>query len=210
MAVSQASQGCARSSWKYTHTGRRVSVGAVCVASLRAVDGDFIAGAFVSAALCEVVDAVFGDVVEDVVEDVVDAVVGEVVDAIVVSGAGAGNFMEGARSAPTRSRAAKVASGICASMCDQSMNHVGGFAMASWNFCKLRGVNAGPVGCYQTKPKENRATCVARFELYWSIGQYISRKAAKDGWATGTVAELSRTIQRKYPGMTGYSASNLW
>ena len=47
-------------------------------------------------------------------------------------------------------------------------------------------------------------------ELYWSIGQYISRKAAKDGWGTGTVAELSRTIQRKYPGMTGYSASNLW
>ena len=47
-------------------------------------------------------------------------------------------------------------------------------------------------------------------ELYWSIGQYISRKAAKDGWGTGTVAELSRAIQRKYPGMTGYSASNLW
>ena len=110
MAVSQASQGCARSSWKYTHTGMRVSVGAVCVAALRSVDGDFIAGAFVSAALCEVVDAVFGDVVDDVV----DAVVGEVVDAIVVAGAGARNFMEGARSAPTRSRAAKVASGICA------------------------------------------------------------------------------------------------
>ena len=47
-------------------------------------------------------------------------------------------------------------------------------------------------------------------ELYWSIGQYISRKAARDGWGTGTVAELSHTIQRKYPGMTGYSASNLW
>ena len=47
-------------------------------------------------------------------------------------------------------------------------------------------------------------------ELYWSIGQYISRKAAKDGWGTGTVAELSRTIQRKYPGMTGYSVQNLW
>ena len=153
MAVSQASHGCVRSSWKYTHTGKRVSVGAVCVALLRSVDGEFIAGAFVSAALCEVVDAVFGDVVEDVV------------DAIVVAGAGAGNFMEGARSAPTRSRAAKVASGICASMCDQSMNHGGGFAIASWNFCKLRGVNAGLVVCYQTKPKENRATCVARCVL---------------------------------------------
>ena len=79
MAVSQASQGCARSSWKYTHTGKRVSVGAVCVALLRSVDGEFIAGAallsccagaLVSAALCEVVDAV--------------------VDAIVVAGAGGG------------------------------------------------------------------------------------------------------------------------
>ena len=90
MAVSQASHGCVRSSWKYTHTGKRVSVGAVCVALLRSVDGEFIAGAFVSAVLCEVVDA------------------------IVVAGAGVRNFMEGARSAPTRSRAAKVASGICA------------------------------------------------------------------------------------------------
>ena len=45
MAVSQASHGCARSSWKYTHTGKRVSAGAVYVASLRSVDGDFIAGA---------------------------------------------------------------------------------------------------------------------------------------------------------------------
>ena len=83
-----------RSSWKYTHTGKRVSAGAVCVALLRSVDGEFIAGALVSAALCEVVDAV--------------------VEVIVVADAGAGNFMEGVRSAPTRSRAAKVASGICA------------------------------------------------------------------------------------------------
>ena len=82
-------------------------MGVVGVASLRALNGDFIAGAallsccagaLVSAALCEEVDAV--------------------VDAIVVAGAGARNFMDGARSAPTRSRAVKVASGICASMCD--------------------------------------------------------------------------------------------
>jgi len=115
MGVSQTSHGWVRSSWKYTHTGKRVSAGAVCVAALRAVNGDFNAGAallscctgaFVSTALCEVVNAVFGDVVDNVV------------DAIVVACAGAGNFMEGARSAPTRSRAAKVASGICASMCN--------------------------------------------------------------------------------------------
>ena len=66
------------------------------MALLRSVDGEFIAGAFVSTALCEVVDAV--------------------VEVIVVAGVGARNFMEGARLAQTRSRAAKVASGICAIM----------------------------------------------------------------------------------------------
>ena len=73
------------------------------MALLRSVDGDFIAGAallsccagaLVSSALCEVVEPV--------------------VEVIVVADAKARNFMEGARSAPTRSRAAKVASGICA------------------------------------------------------------------------------------------------
>jgi predicted nuclease of restriction endonuclease-like (RecB) superfamily len=47
-------------------------------------------------------------------------------------------------------------------------------------------------------------------ELYWSIGQYISRKTAEEGWGKGTVETLAETIQKRYPGMTGYSASNLW
>jgi predicted nuclease of restriction endonuclease-like (RecB) superfamily len=47
-------------------------------------------------------------------------------------------------------------------------------------------------------------------ELYWSIGEYISRKTADEGWGQGTVEALAETIQRRYPGMTGYSARNLW
>ena len=47
-------------------------------------------------------------------------------------------------------------------------------------------------------------------ELYWSIGEYISRKTAADGWGQGTVKILAETIQRRYPGRTGYSARNLW
>ena len=110
-----------RSSWKYTHTGKRVSVGAVCVALLRSVDGEFIAGALVSAALCEVVDAVFGDVVEDVV----DAVVGEVVDAIVVAGAGAGNFMKGARSRPLRLLRWRILAAAACRECRQRLEACG-------------------------------------------------------------------------------------
>lgn len=47
-------------------------------------------------------------------------------------------------------------------------------------------------------------------ELYWSIGEYISKKTVSDGWGQGTVVELSKAILRRYPRINGYSASNLW
>jgi predicted nuclease of restriction endonuclease-like (RecB) superfamily len=47
-------------------------------------------------------------------------------------------------------------------------------------------------------------------DLYWSIGEHISRKTAQDGWGKGTVESLSEAIQRRYPGASGYSAANLW
>ena len=47
-------------------------------------------------------------------------------------------------------------------------------------------------------------------ELYWSIGEYLTQKISRDGWGEGTVEELAATIQRRYPGVTGYSARNLW
>jgi predicted nuclease of restriction endonuclease-like (RecB) superfamily len=50
----------------------------------------------------------------------------------------------------------------------------------------------------------------ALIELYWSIGQHISRKTAEEGWGQGTVEDLAETIRRRYPAMSGYSASILW
>jgi predicted nuclease of restriction endonuclease-like (RecB) superfamily len=47
-------------------------------------------------------------------------------------------------------------------------------------------------------------------DLYWNIGEHISKKTAQDGWGKGTVESLSEAIQRRYPGATGYSAANLW
>ena len=47
-------------------------------------------------------------------------------------------------------------------------------------------------------------------ELYWSIGEYISRKIANEGWGKSTVESLARHIQRKHLNARGYSASNLW
>jgi len=54
------------------------------------------------------------------------------------------------------------------------------------------------------------AVNTALIDLYWSIGQYIGVKIAEEGWGEGTVEALAVTIQRRYPGMGGYSARNLW
>ena len=47
-------------------------------------------------------------------------------------------------------------------------------------------------------------------ELYWNIGEHLTQKIAHDGWGQGTVEDLAATIQRRYPGVMGYSARNLW
>ena len=47
-------------------------------------------------------------------------------------------------------------------------------------------------------------------ELYWQIGEAISRRIADDGWGKGTVASLAAFIQTRHPGMRGFSPQNLW
>ena len=54
------------------------------------------------------------------------------------------------------------------------------------------------------------AVNTALIDLYWSIGQHISRKIGEEGWGQGTVEALAETIRRQYPTMSGYSAQNLW
>ncbi len=47
-------------------------------------------------------------------------------------------------------------------------------------------------------------------DLYWSIGDFISRKIEAQGWGKGTVESLATYIQRRRPNAKGYSARNLW
>jgi predicted nuclease of restriction endonuclease-like (RecB) superfamily len=47
-------------------------------------------------------------------------------------------------------------------------------------------------------------------DLYWNIGEHISRKIAADGWGQGTVQALAEYIRRCQPNARGFSASNLW
>jgi len=47
-------------------------------------------------------------------------------------------------------------------------------------------------------------------DLYWNIGEHISRKIAAGTWGEGTVDALAEHIRRRQPGMRGFSARNLW
>jgi predicted nuclease of restriction endonuclease-like (RecB) superfamily len=47
-------------------------------------------------------------------------------------------------------------------------------------------------------------------ELYWTIGEHISRRVARDGWGKRTVQELAAYIQERHLNARGFSASNLW
>lgn len=54
------------------------------------------------------------------------------------------------------------------------------------------------------------AVNTALIELYWSIGEFITARIARDGWGKGTVSALAEHIRRKQPNIRGFSASNLW
>lgn len=45
--------------------------------------------------------------------------------------------------------------------------------------------------------------------LYWDIGRRILEKQ-KDGWGKSVVENLSKDIQMEFPGIKGFSTSNLW
>jgi predicted nuclease of restriction endonuclease-like (RecB) superfamily len=47
-------------------------------------------------------------------------------------------------------------------------------------------------------------------DLYWNIGEYISRKIAAERWGKRTVEALAEYIQRREPAASGFSARNLW
>ena len=47
-------------------------------------------------------------------------------------------------------------------------------------------------------------------DLYWQLGEYISRKIAAATWGQRTVGALAEYIRRRHPARSGFSASNLW
>jgi predicted nuclease of restriction endonuclease-like (RecB) superfamily len=54
------------------------------------------------------------------------------------------------------------------------------------------------------------AVNTALIDLYWQIGETLSRRIAEGGWGKGTVAVLAESIRRRQPNARGFSTSNLW
>jgi predicted nuclease of restriction endonuclease-like (RecB) superfamily len=46
--------------------------------------------------------------------------------------------------------------------------------------------------------------------LYWQLGEHISKKIQSAEWGDSVVDELATTLARRYPGMRGYTRSNLF
>ncbi len=47
-------------------------------------------------------------------------------------------------------------------------------------------------------------------DLYWSIGKDIVEKQKQLKWGEAVVKQLSKDLQREFPGTAGFSARNLW
>lgn len=55
-----------------------------------------------------------------------------------------------------------------------------------------------------------QAVNTALIDLYWQIGEHISRKIASAEWGAGVVAQLAAHIAKAYPGLRGFTRPNLF
>lgn len=46
--------------------------------------------------------------------------------------------------------------------------------------------------------------------LYWEIGKGIAERQQKDGWGTSVIERLSKDIQNEFPGIEGFSRTNIF
>jgi hypothetical protein len=45
--------------------------------------------------------------------------------------------------------------------------------------------------------------------LYWEIGKEIIERKEKDGWGSGVIDRIARDIQNEFPGIEGFSRTNM-
>lgn len=50
----------------------------------------------------------------------------------------------------------------------------------------------------------------ALINMYWDIGEYVSRRVAEGGWGKSVVKDFADFIQSRYIGIKGFSPQNIW
>lgn len=66
---------------------------------------------------------------------------------------------------------------------------------------------------YLIKLARNKALMAVNTELinlYWNVGEYISRQVANSAWGDGTIDELSELIRKEHPDLKGFNRSGLF
>lgn len=62
----------------------------------------------------------------------------------------------------------------------------------------------------QSRVKAIKAVNSELIDLYWNIGEYISKKIENSEWGDSVVAELSKYLKKNEPEIKGFSDKNLW
>lgn len=62
----------------------------------------------------------------------------------------------------------------------------------------------------QSRTNALRAVNAELINLYWNIGEYISKKIEKSEWGDSVVTELAKFIRTHEPEIKGFSDKNLW
>lgn len=62
----------------------------------------------------------------------------------------------------------------------------------------------------QAKQRAVQAVNTTLIELYWTIGERISRKIAASEWGDGVVEQLARYLAQTQPGLRGFTRANLF
>ena len=62
----------------------------------------------------------------------------------------------------------------------------------------------------QAKQKAYQQVNFALIELYWNIGNYISKQVKNESWGKGVVIDLAVFIKMKEPNIKGFGDKNLW
>ncbi|NQU83904.1 MAG: DUF1016 domain-containing protein, partial [Parcubacteria group bacterium] len=63
---------------------------------------------------------------------------------------------------------------------------------------------------YKSQYQALKVVNIELINLYWEVGKSIIEKQELYGWGKSVVENLSKDLQKEFPGVKGFSSSNLW